>query len=197
SQPLGYTVGNALEVREAIETLTPQGRAHPRFRELCLRLAALGLCLCGLVPDEQAGYRHAQQRLDSGAALEKFRQLVEAQGGDPHVVDEPTRLPTAPLVQEWTAPEEGFIQKVHPRQIALAAVQLGAGRQKKEDLIDHAVGIEVLKSVGDPVQRGEPVLRIHARTESSLQAVLPMLEQAIIISPHPVSPTPVVLEQME
>ncbi|MEN3001026.1 MAG: thymidine phosphorylase [Armatimonadota bacterium] len=197
SQPLGYTVGNALEVREAIETLTPQGRAHPRFRELCLRLAALGLRLCGLVPDEQAGYRHAQQQLDSGAALEKFRQLVEAQGGDPHVVDEPTRLPTAPLVQEWTAPEEGFIQKVHPRRIALAAVQLGAGRQKKEDPIDHAVGIEVLKSVGDPVQRGEPVLRIHARTETSLQAVLPMLEQAIIISPQPVQPIPVVLEQME
>jgi len=197
SQPLGYAVGNALEVREAIETLTPGRRVHPRFRELCLRLAALGLRLCGLEPDEEAGYRHAQQLLDSGVALRKFRQMVEAQGGDPQVVDDPSRLPTAPILYEIAAPTNGFVQAVHPRLIAFAAVQLGAGRQKKEDAIDHAVGIEVLKSVGDSVEQGEPVLRVHARTEARLQAVLPTLEQAVAISPSPVEPTPVVLERLE
>ncbi|GBC92536.1 Pyrimidine-nucleoside phosphorylase [bacterium HR15] len=197
SQPLGYTVGNALEVREAIETLTPGGHAHPRFRELCLRLAALGLRLCGLAPDEEDGYQQAKQRLDSGDALAKFRQMVEAQGGDPRVVDEPSLLPTAPIVQEITATTDGFIQEIHPRIIALTAVQLGAGRQKKEDTIDHAVGIEVFKSVGDPVTRGEPVLRVHARTNAALQTVLPTLQQAIVIVPHPVESVPVVLERLE
>ena len=197
SQPLGYTVGNALEVREAIETLTPGRRAHPRFRELCLRLAALGLRLCSVSADEESGYRRAQQLLDSGTALAKFRQMVEAQGGDLRVVDDPTRLPTAPIMHEIAAPTSGFIQSLHPRLIALAAVQLGAGRQKKEDPIDHAVGVEIFKSVGDSVEQGEPILRMHARTEASLQAVLPTLQQAITISPHPVEPTPIVLEQLE
>ncbi|MCS7065379.1 MAG: thymidine phosphorylase [Fimbriimonadales bacterium] len=197
SQPLGYMVGNALEVREAIETLTPGGRAHPRFRELCLRLAALGLRLCRLEPDEDAGYQRAQHLLDSGAALAKFRQMVEAQGGDPRVVDNPAQLPSAPVIHEIAAPSNGFVQAVHPRMIALAAVQLGAGRQKKEDPIDHAVGIELFKSVGDPVAHGEPILRVHARTEASLKAVLPALQQAVAISPHPVEPMPIVLERLE
>jgi len=196
NQPLGHTVGNALEVREAIETLTPSARAHPRFRELCLQLAALGLQLCGLEPSESTAYQRAQHLLDSGAALDKFRQMVKAQGGDPRIVEEPDRLPTAPIVHPLTAPSTGFIQTVHPRQIALATVQLGAGRQKKEDTIDHAVGVEVLKSVGEPVTQGEPILRVHARTEASLQAVLPLLQQAILISPHPVEPPPIVIRKM-
>jgi pyrimidine-nucleoside phosphorylase len=196
SQPLGYTVGNALEVREAIQTLTPGERAHPRFRELCLQLTALGLHLCGLEPDEGAAYQRAQHLLDSGAALQKFRQMVEAQGGDPRVVDEPSRLPSAPIVHELKAPTAGFVQVVHPRLVAMAALHLGAGRQKKEDSIDHAVGIEVLKSVGEAVAVGEPLLRVHARTEDSLQAVLPSLQQAIEISPQPVEPVSVVLQRL-
>ncbi len=193
SQPLGYTVGNALEVREAIETLKPDGSAHPRFRELCLRLAAAGLTLCGLTPDEESGYARAQQVLTSGAALEKFRQLVEAHGGDPRVVENPALLPTAPLVYDFTAPTDGFVHTMHPRRIAESALLLGAGRQKKEDAIDHAVGIEVLKSVGDAVQQGEPILRVHARTEAQVQKIMPLLQQSVQIHPQPASDVPIVL----
>ncbi len=193
SQPLGYTVGNALEVREAIETLHPDGRAHPRFRELILHLAAQAFTLCGLEPDLESGAARAERLLNSGDALRKFQQLVEAQGGDPRVVENPALLPQAPLVAEMPAPEMGYVAQVHPRQVALACLQLGAGRQKKEDTIDPAVGVEVLKAVGDPVQAGEPVFRIHARTEAQLQQAQATLREAIKITATPAPASPVVL----
>jgi len=193
SQPLGYTVGNALEVREAIETLHPEGRAHPRFRQLILYLAAEAFALCGVEPDRQAGSARAEQLLQSGSALAKFQQLVEAQGGDPRVVENPNLLPQAPRITECLAHQTGYVAQVHPRQVALACLQLGAGRQKKEDPIDHAVGVEVLKSVGDPVHAGEPLFRIHARTDAQRQQAQQTLEQAVVISPEPVPPVGVIL----
>lgn len=194
SQPLGFMVGNALEVREAIETLTPGGRAHPRFRELCLRLAGVALHLCRLAESESAGYERAQALLEGGHALDKFRQLIEAQGGDPHVIEELHRLPQAPVVIEICAPSEGYVQAVHPRQVAEVALRLGAGRQRKEDTIDPAVGVEVLKSVGDTVERGEPLLRIYARTEAQAESVRPLAETVVQIGQSPTPSVPVVLE---
>ncbi len=194
SQPLGYTVGNALEVREAIETLTPGGRAHPRFRELCLRLASVALAISGLAEDEQAGYARAQTLLENGSALEKFRQLVQAQGGNPRVIEEPERFPQAEVVVEVNAPQTGYVQAVHPRRVAEVALHLGAGRQRKEDPIDHAVGVEVLKSVGDSMEAGEPVLRLYARTSEAVQRVRPIAERAVQIADSPVPPVPVVLQ---
>ncbi len=193
SQPLGYTVGNALEVREAIETLRPDGRAHPRFRELILHLAAQAFTLCGLEPDLESGAARAERLLKSGDALHKFQQMVEAQGGDPCVAENPALLPQAPLVAEMPALETGYVAQVHPRKVALACLQLGAGRQKKEDTIDLAVGVEVLKAVGDAAQAGEPVFRIHARTEAQLQQAQATLAGAIAISGEPVQPVAVVL----
>lgn len=193
SQPLGYMVGNALEVREAIETLRPDGRAHPRFRELILYLAAQAFVLCGVEADLQAGRARAERLLQSGSALAKFQQMVEAQGGDPRVAENPNLLPQAPIVKEIVASQAGYVAQVHPRQVALACLQLGAGRQKKEDAIDHAVGVEVLKCVGDPLQAGEPLFRIHARTEAQLQQAQTTLEEAIGISDSPTQPVEVIL----
>ncbi|MCS7300960.1 MAG: thymidine phosphorylase [Fimbriimonadales bacterium] len=193
SQPLGYTVGNALEVREAIETLHPDGRAHPRFLELIFHLAAQAFVLCGLEVDLAAGRARAERLLRSGDALRKFQQLVEAQGGDPRVADSPDLLPRAPLVRELTAPRAGFVAAVQPRQVALACLQLGAGRQKKEDAIDHAVGVEVFKCVGDAVQVGEPVFRVHARSEAQLTQAFATLEGAIQITDEPAPPVGVIL----
>jgi pyrimidine-nucleoside phosphorylase len=122
----------------------------------------------------------------NGDALEKFRQMVAAQGGEPRVVDDLSLLPRAPIVVEWRAPASGYVAEVAPRTVALAALQLGAGRQKKEDAIDPAVGVEVLKCVGDSVQAGEPVFRIHARTEASLQQAIATLQDALRISETPV-----------
>jgi thymidine phosphorylase len=194
SQPLGYTVGNALEVREAIETLRPDLPSHPRFEALVLALAGQAFALCGLEPDAERGRARAERLLRNGDALEKFRQMVEAQGGEPRVVDELSLLPRAPIVAEWVAPESGYVAEVAPRTVALAALQLGAGRQKKEDAIDPAVGVEVLKSVGDPVQAGEPVFRIHARTEASLQQAMATLQGALRVSETPVPAQAVLLD---
>ncbi len=193
SQPLGYTVGNALEAREAIETLRPDLPSHPRFEALVLALAGHAFALCGLAPDAAEGQARARQLLQSSDALNKFRQMVEAQGGDPRVVDELNLLPRAPLVAEYPAPESGYVAEVAPRTVALAALQLGAGRQKKEDAIDPAVGVEVLKCVGDSVQAGELVFRIHARTEASLQQAQATLQNALRISDAPVPAQPVLL----
>jgi thymidine phosphorylase len=194
SQPLGYTVGNALEVREAIETLRPDLPSHPRFETLVFALAGQAFVLCGLEPDAERGQSRAQRLLRSGDALEKFRQMVEAQGGDPRVVDDLSLLPCAPLVAEWCAPASGYVAEVAPRTVALAALQLGAGRQKKEDAIDPAVGVEVLKCVGDPVQQDEPVFRIHARTEASLQQAMATLQGALRIRETPIPPLSVLLD---
>ncbi|MDW8051979.1 MAG: thymidine phosphorylase [Armatimonadota bacterium] len=193
SQPLGYAVGNAIEVREAIETLRPDGRAHPRFRELVLHLAGQGFLLCGLASDLQAGVAQAEQLLRSGKALEKFCQLVEAQGGDPRIVDQPHLLPQAPVVAEVNAPMAGYVAEIDPRRVAEVCLQMGAGRQRKEDHIDHAVGVEVLKSVGEAVQRGEPVFRVHARTEAQLEQARAMLLDALRVAETPVPAPSVIL----
>jgi pyrimidine-nucleoside phosphorylase len=194
SQPLGYTVGNALEVREAIETLRPDLPSHPRFEALVLALAGQAFALCGLEADAEQGRARAERLLRNGDALEKFRQMVAAQGGEPRVVDDLSLLPRAPIVVEWYAPASGYVAEVAPRTVALAALQLGAGRQKKEDAIDPAVGVEVLKCVGDSVQAGEPVFRIHARTEASLQQAIATLQDALRISETPVPAQAVLLE---
>lgn len=196
-QPLGRTVGNALEVREAIETLTPGASHHPRFRELCLSLAGEALHLCGLAPDPEAGKALARERLDSGAALMKFRQMVEAQDGNPRVVENPALLPRAPYQGEVCASESGYLAQVLPRAVAYTALHLGAGRQKKEDAIDPAVGVEVFKTVGERVEKGELLFRVHARTEESLQAAIAALQAAYRLSDTPVSPVPIVLERVE
>ncbi|MCS7208574.1 MAG: thymidine phosphorylase [Fimbriimonadales bacterium] len=195
SQPLGYTVGNALEVREAIETMHPNGRAHPRFRELVLHLAAQAFVLCRLTLDMPSGRAQAERLLQSGDALAKFQQMVEAQGGDPRVVENPALLPHAPIVRDVYAPQAGYVQQVHPRQVALACLQLGAGRQRKEDVIDHAVGVEVLKCVGEPVQAGEPVFRIHARTEAGLSQAQATLMDALSVADTPVQAVEVILSR--
>ncbi len=194
SQPLGRTVGNALEVCEAIQTLTPNQSHHPRFRELCLRLSGEALHLCGLAESPEVGYETARHLLEEGRALERFRQLVRAQGGDERVIDQPDLLPSAPIQHTVVAYRSGWVHAVYPRIVAGIALQLGAGRQRKEDSIDHAVGVEVLKSVGDTVKAGEPVLILHARTHESLQAVLPLAERALDIVDAPVEPTHVVLK---
>lgn len=197
SQPLGRTVGNALEVREAIETLTPNAPHHPRFYALCLRLAGEALHLCGLAPTIEAGIEQARQRLHAGDALDKFRRLVEAQGGNPKVIEDPHLLPSAPYTAEVLASESGYIHTIHPRKVAYTALQLGAGRQKKEDSIDPAVGIEIFKSVGDRVERGEPLFRVHARTQAQLNEAVAELESAYQLSSTEVSSVEVVLERVE
>lgn len=170
NQPLGSAVGNALEVREAIQTLAGGGPAD--FREHCLVVAAHMLLLGGLADDLQSARRLAEKAVSDGGALGKFRALVEAQGGDPVYIDEPDRLPRARFVGPLASPRSGYLARVDARTIGEAAVALGAGRRHKGDAIDHAVGFEVSVKVGDRVVRGQPLLTIHANSAEALEAAL-------------------------
>jgi pyrimidine-nucleoside phosphorylase len=174
NQPLGCAVGNALEVREAVETL--QGNGPEDFREHCLHVCAHMLVLGQRAASLEEGRRMATTVIADGRALEKFRQLVRAQGGDVSYVDDLDRLPRAKYVEVVPAPRSGWLAEVRARTVGEAAVSLGAGRAKKGDPIDHAVGFVIHKKVGQRVEKGEPLFTIHAnqpdKLEEARQAVL-------------------------
>ncbi len=158
-QPLGRAVGNALEVREAILTLSERGPSD--LEALSLRLGNEMLRMAAAPPTDLRRY------LSDGTALRKFAQLVEAQSGDPRVVDDPSRLPTAPVQRPIPARESGQVAAIDALEIGLASKSLGAGRDRKDAAIDLAVGIVLHKKVGDSVQQGEPLATVHARTETA------------------------------
>jgi pyrimidine-nucleoside phosphorylase len=159
-QPLGRAVGNALEVAESIEVL--RGGGPPDVRALTLALAAEMLVLSGLETDAAAAGARAAEALDSGRALEKFRDVVEAQGGDPGAIDDPARLPRAPHATPVAAARDGFVTAIDAYAVGEALVALGGGRRRADDRIDPAVGIVLERKVGDPVRSGEPLAVVHA-----------------------------------
>lgn len=174
NQPLGNAVGNALEVREAVETL--QGGGPEDFREHCLHVCAHMLLLGKRVATLDEGRRLASAAIADGRALEKFRQLVRAQGGDVAYVDNLDLLPRAKYIEVVPAPRSGWLAEVRARTVGEAAVSLGAGRARKGDPIDHAVGFVIHKKVGQWVKQDEPLFTIHAnrpdQIEQARQAVL-------------------------
>ncbi|MFL7893290.1 MAG: thymidine phosphorylase [Anaerolineales bacterium] len=188
NQPLGQAVGNALEVRESIDTL--QNHGPEDFVEHCLVVAAHMLALGGTVANYQAGRVVAEENLENGAAWEKFKSLIIAQGGDARYLENPDLLPEAPLVDKLPAPRSGYLKEINARVVGETAVDLGAGRAKKGDSIDHAVGIEVLKNVGDHVEHGDPVYVVHANSQELLAAASGRLLGALAWSDTPVDPLP-------
>ncbi|HEX2908387.1 MAG TPA: thymidine phosphorylase [Phototrophicaceae bacterium] len=191
NQPLGCAVGNALEVIEALEALNGGGPAD--FREHCLEVAGYMLRLYGRgqqwTNDEEIRVV-LLEHLDGGKALAKFRLLVEAQGGDVRLVDDPSLLPKARLVETMNAPQSGYIAQVAADAVGLASFELGAGREKKGDPVDLAVGLEVHVKVGDPIAIGAPLVTIHANDERRLAACRAHLDRAITYSATPVDPLP-------
>ena len=164
SQPLGDAVGNALDVAEAISIL--RGESRGRLRELVEWFADRALGSLGA----PVGARHAAAAIDSGQALERLRRMVEAQGGDPRVVDDPHRvLPKAPVVVPLLADREGTLAAVEAEAIGIASSALGAGRIRKGDPIDPAVGIVVRPKIGDRLEAGEPIGEVHARDEAAAE----------------------------
>jgi pyrimidine-nucleoside phosphorylase len=166
NQPLGAAVGNALEMVEAIETLRGGGPAD--FREHCLHLAAHVLYLGQRAKDLTEARALAEKSIADGSALKTLRMLVEAQGGDPSYVDDVSKFERAKYIEVVKAPRSGFISQVHARIVGEAAVALGAGRAKKGDPIDHAVGFIIHKKVGDRVEKDEPLFEIHADDQAKL-----------------------------
>ncbi len=160
NQPLGCAVGNALEVKEAIDALHDGGPTD--FREHCLHVSSHMLTIGGRARDLDEGRRMAERAIADGSAFEKFRVLVQAQGGDVSFVDQPEKLPRAQLVEIVKSPRSGWLMEVGARPIGEASVALGAGRATKSDTIDHAVGFIIHHKVGDGVKAGEPLFAIHA-----------------------------------
>lgn len=166
NQPLGNAVGNALEVIEAIDTL--QGGGPEDFREHCLHVAAHMLVLGGKASDLEEGRQLAEWAIIEDRAMEKFRTLVKSQGGDVSYVNNPDKFPKAKYIQVVESPRDGYLSQVHARIIGEAAVVLGAGRIKKDDTVDHAVGFVILHKVGDKIKKGQPLYIIHANDQASL-----------------------------
>jgi pyrimidine-nucleoside phosphorylase len=191
NQPLGCAVGNALEVAEAIETLT--GNGPQDFRDHCLQIAAHMLRLAGQGQrwaDEEEVHALLVSCLKDGQALARFRSMVAAQGGNVRMVDEPSRLPQANYVEKLTAERAGYVSWVSALKIAKAAFELGAGREKKGDPIDLAVGVKVHVKVGDYVGRGDVVLTVYANDEKRMADCRQQLTEAISYSDEPVEPLP-------
>jgi pyrimidine-nucleoside phosphorylase len=168
NQPLGHAVGNALEVKEAIETLHGGGPAD--FREHCLLVASHLIVLGNAASSLPAARKKAEAVLQDGSAFERFRRLVAAQGGDVSYVDDPHKLPKAALIEEVKAPKSGYLKRIDAQVVGEASVEMGAGRAKKGDAIDPAVGIVVLHKVGDKVAKGEPLFVLHANSQATLDA---------------------------
>jgi pyrimidine-nucleoside phosphorylase len=167
NQPLGFAVGNALEIIESIETL--QGKGPKDFQEHCLVVASHMLVLGKTAKNLEEARQMVENALTSGQGWEKFRVLVEAQDGDVRYVDHPERLPSAALVETVTAPQSGWLKAIHAREVGETAVALGAGRARKGDAVDHAVGIIIHRKVGDRVEAGDDLFTVHASDRERME----------------------------
>jgi pyrimidine-nucleoside phosphorylase len=179
-QPLGNMIGNALEVVEVIDVL--RGAGPEDLRELCLELAGWMLHLGGASKTVAEGKQHSAQLISSGKALEKFRRMVELQGGDPRSIDDTKKLPQARHTLELAAGKDGYIVSMQCEQIGTACVILGGGRERKEDAVDPAVGIVLHKKVGDRVARGEPLATIHYNDDPRAERAKRLITESCQIS---------------
>jgi thymidine phosphorylase len=178
-QPLGKMIGNSLEVIEVIKVL--RGEGPEDLRELCLHLAGWMLHLGGVSRTIAEGTQLSSQLISSGQALDKFRQMVELQGGDAQVIDNVSRLPQAQHTAQIVSPKAGFIASIECEQIGTACVILGGGRERKEDSVDPAVGIVLHKKVGDRIATGEPLATIHYNSAARAEQTQRLIAESIQI----------------
>jgi pyrimidine-nucleoside phosphorylase len=184
-------VGNALEVREAVEVLNGKGPSD--LREICLVLATQMLAL-SVGGDEKEIRLRCERALDDGTALRKFIALVKAQGGDSLYIEEPERLPTAGAIYAVKAKKDGFIASMDCAVIGKTASMLGAGREKKEDLIDMSAGVTVLKKTGDFAHRAEVIAYLHTNCAEKLGEAEELYRSALTFSDTPVEKEPLIYQ---
>ncbi len=195
-QPLGDAVGNALEVREAIDTL--RGGGPHDLAEHCQIVAAHMLALGGQAATLAEARALVRETLATGRALAKFADLVRAQGGDARVVEDPVAvLPQAPYVAPVAAPRSGYVREIDAMRVGLATVTLGAGRARKGEPVDPRVGVVLQRKVGALVEAGEPIFTVHAADEASAQAAAREVLAAYAWSDEPVAPPPLTFEVIE
>jgi pyrimidine-nucleoside phosphorylase len=192
NQPLGHAVGNSLEVIEAIEALKDNGPED--FLEHCLHVSAHMLVLGKRARNLAEGRAMAEKSIADGSAFEKFWVLVEAQGGDVSYVDDPSKFPRAEFVEVVPSPQTGYVAQVQARSVGEAALALGAGRARKSDPIDHAVGFLIHHKVGDQVEKGEPLFTIHANDKEQLRESRKAVLAAHAFNAEPVERLPLFYE---
>lgn len=178
-QPLGNAVGNALEVKEAIETLKGHGPAD--FTELCMTLGSCMLMVAEIAENEQQAREMLKEAVDSGKALDKLAELVEAQGGDKRMVYETDLLPKASSITPLLSEKDGYVEKIQCDEVGICSLILGGGRETKESAIDLSVGIVLTKKVGSHVKAGEPLVYIHSNEEAKRLACEERLRKAFHI----------------
>jgi pyrimidine-nucleoside phosphorylase len=191
SQPLGRAIGNALEVGEALDTL--DGRGPADFTDFTVELATM---IVDLATDGAQGQADVERALRDGSAREAFRRMVEAQGGDTAAFDDRSKLPAARLRQPLLAQESGYVARLDALSVARASIALGAGRERKGEPIDLAVGVLLERKIGDRVARGEPLAVLHANDERRLAEAERILRSAIDISATAVEPPPLIVERL-
>jgi len=189
-QPLGYAVGNALEVREAIDTL--KGNGPQDFVELCMTLGSYMLVAGGKAADQEAARQLLTAVIKDGSALNKLAEFVEAQGGDKELVYHPEELPQASIIEEIASPTEGYVQRIVCDEIGVCSLILGGGRETKESKIDLSVGLVLHKKVGDVVKKGDSLATIYANDQTKLAAAKERFLNAYTIDRSPMEKKPLI-----
>ncbi len=193
-QPLGNAVGNALEVKEALAIL--KGEGPQDVTALCYHEAAELLVMTGHMPDMERAEALVMQAIHTGKAFEKLVEVIGAQGGNTRQLEQPELLPVAPVRIMLKAPQAGYIAGIHAEMIGIASMRLGAGRFKKDDVIDHRTGLVLQAKVGEYRHVNEPLVEIHARTEAEAEAICAEILTAYSWSASPVSPVPLIHEMV-
>jgi thymidine phosphorylase len=191
-QPLGMAVGNALEVREAIETLRSEGPAA--LTELCLVLGGKMLVMAGVASDEAAGRSRCALAIADGSALDAFRRWIAAQGGDPQIANDPSLLRLSTAVREVRATTPGFVAGFDSEGVGRAAMLLGAGRARKDDVIDLGAGLQLAVRVGDRIETGSLLCTMYAASEELLDAGEERFRDSVRVSASRVDPPPLLHE---
>ena len=190
-QPLGWAIGNAIEIEEA-RNLLAGGDAPPDLFSLAVQAAGRLLSLSDLGIDADEGAKRAEAAIDDGSALETYERWISAQGGNPSL----EVLPRAPVMRELTADRAGFVAEVSALGFGRVALDLGAGRRTKEDDIDHAVGVRCFAKRGDEVETGQVLAAVHAQDEAAAEQALGQIRGLISIVDEPQPPRPIVLETL-
>lgn len=191
SQPLGYAIGNALEVKEAIATLRGEGPLD--LQELCLTLGSNMVLLAEKAKTLEEARNLLEEAIQSGKAIDKFKTFLAAQGGDPSVVEDLQKLPSASFQYKFEASQDGWITNIVADEVGKAAMLLGAGRATKDSTIDLAVGLVFHKKIGDLVKKGESLVTIHSNAED-IHTVVELLEKSFTISHEKVTPPPLIYD---
>jgi pyrimidine-nucleoside phosphorylase len=195
-QPLGSAIGNALEFREAIEVLTGQ-KSDSALARVSRQLAAELLVMSEVCPDRASADQKVEQVLTSGQAADKLKEMIRYQDGDPAIVDDPGKLPQAPVIHEVKASQSGYLESIAARQLGLAALGLGAGRLKKSDVIEPSVGIILQRRVGDPLASGDVLAVVHAADKAAAEVAEQKILEAITVSASPVEAPPEIAAWVE